>query len=63
VVENYRRLGFVAEHAQISVGASGTIGMKAALMGVPSLSILGRLWVEVHIGMTGWAWRIGSSVD
>lgn len=36
--------------------ASGTSGMKAALNGVPSLSILDGWWVEGHIeGMTGWA--------
>ncbi len=36
--------------------ASGTSGMKAALNGVPSLSILDGWWVEGHIeGVTGWA--------
>ncbi|MBI2852460.1 MAG: alpha-glucan family phosphorylase [Chloroflexi bacterium] len=40
--------------------ASGTSGMKAALNGVPSLSILDGWWVEGHIeGVTGWA--IGDS--
>lgn len=40
--------------------ASGTSGMKAALNGVPSLSILDGWWVEGHIeGVTGWA--IGES--
>lgn len=40
--------------------ASGTSGMKAALNGVPSLSILDGWWVEGCIeGVTGWA--IGSS--
>jgi starch phosphorylase len=39
--------------------ASGTSGMKAALNGVPSLSVLDGWWVEGHIeGITGWA--IGS---
>ena len=39
--------------------ASGTSGMKAALNGVPSLSILDGWWLEGHIeGVTGWA--IGS---
>jgi starch phosphorylase len=36
--------------------ASGTSGMKAAVNGVPSLSILDGWWVEGHIeGHTGWA--------
>jgi starch phosphorylase len=36
--------------------ASGTSGMKAALNGVPSLSILDGWWVEGHIeGTTGWS--------
>ena len=36
--------------------ASGTSGMKAALNGVPSLSILDGWWLEGHIeGVTGWA--------
>jgi len=40
--------------------ASGTSGMKAALNGVPSLSILDGWWVEGHIeGVTGWS--IGES--
>ena len=35
--------------------ASGTSGMKAAMNGVPSLSILDGWWVEGHIeGVTGW---------
>ncbi len=39
--------------------ASGTSGMKAALNGVPSLSVLDGWWAEGHIeGVTGWA--IGS---
>lgn len=41
--------------------ASGTSGMKAALNGVPSFSILDGWWVEGHIeGVTGWA--IGEAV-
>jgi starch phosphorylase len=44
---------------QFPLEASGTSGMKAALNGVPSLSILDGWWVEGHIeGVTGWA--IGS---
>ncbi len=36
--------------------ASGTSGMKAAINGVPSLSILDGWWVEGHVeGVTGWA--------
>jgi starch phosphorylase len=36
--------------------ASGTSGMKAALIGVPSLSILDGWWIEGCIeGVTGWA--------
>ena len=40
--------------------ASGTSGMKAALNGVPTFSILDGWWVEGHIeGVTGWS--IGDS--
>jgi starch phosphorylase len=36
--------------------ASGTSGMKAALNGVPSLSVLDGWWLEGHVeGFTGWA--------
>jgi starch phosphorylase len=36
--------------------ASGTSGMKAALNGVPSLSVLDGWWIEGHVeGVTGWA--------
>jgi starch phosphorylase len=43
--------------------ASGTSGMKAALNGVPSLSVLDGWWIEGCIeGVTGWAvgkpWRV-----
>lgn len=46
--------------------ASGTSGMKAALNGVPSLSILDGWWVEGHIeGVTGWSigegWELEST--
>jgi starch phosphorylase len=42
--------------------ASGTSGMKAALNGVPSLSILDGWWIEGWIeGQTGWA--IGENCD
>ncbi|MBS0171027.1 MAG: alpha-glucan family phosphorylase [Nitrospira sp.] len=42
--------------------ASGTSGMKAAMNGVPSLSVLDGWWVEGHIeGVTGWS--IGEKVD
>jgi starch phosphorylase len=41
---------------QYPLEASGTSGMKAALNGVPSLSILDGWWVEGHIeGITGWS--------
>jgi glycogen phosphorylase len=48
--------------------ASGTSGMKAALNGVPSLSVLDGWWIEGHLeGVTGWAigetWRIASNPD
>ena len=40
---------------QFPLEASGTSGMKSALNGVPSLSILDGWWVEGHIeGVTGW---------
>jgi starch phosphorylase len=42
--------------------ASGTSGMKAALNGVPSLSILDGWWVEGWVeGATGWT--IGDGID
>jgi starch phosphorylase len=42
--------------------ASGTSGMKAALNGVPSLSILDGWWIEGCVeGATGWA--IGKEED
>jgi starch phosphorylase len=45
--------------------ASGTSGMKAALNGVPSLSVLDGWWIEGHVeGVTGWSigegWRTDS---
>ena len=41
--------------------ASGTSGMKAALNGVPNLSVLDGWWIEGHIeGLTGWS--IGDKV-
>ena len=41
---------------QFPLEASGTSGMKAAMNGVPSLSILDGWWVEGCIeGVTGWA--------
>jgi starch phosphorylase len=41
--------------------ASGTSGMKAALNGVPSLSILDGWWIEGCIeGLTGWAIEDGA---
>jgi starch phosphorylase len=42
--------------------ASGTSGMKAALNGVPSLSILDGWWIEgCAEGFTGWAIEDGAS--
>jgi starch phosphorylase len=42
--------------------ASGTSGMKAALNGVPSLSVLDGWWLEGHQeGITGWA--IGDGLE
>jgi glycogen phosphorylase len=42
--------------------ASGTSGMKAALNGVPSLSVRDGWWIEGHFeGVTGWA--VGSDGD
>lgn len=42
--------------------ASGTSGMKAAINGVPSLSVLDGWWIEGHVeGVTGWA--IGERLD
>jgi starch phosphorylase len=42
--------------------ASGTSGMKAAVNGVPSLSVLDGWWVEGHVeGVTGWS--IGDRID
>ena len=44
---------------EVPLEASGTSGMKAALNGVPSLSVLDGWWIEGHIeGTTGWS--IGS---
>jgi starch phosphorylase len=48
--------------------ASGTSGMKAALNGVPSLSVLDGWWIEGHVeGVTGWSigegWQLESNPD
>lgn len=50
--------------------ASGTSGMKAALNGVPSFSVLDGWWVEGHVeGVTGWSigetngWDIDSEAE
>ncbi len=41
---------------QSPLEASGTSGMKAAINGVPSVSILDGWWIEGHLeGVTGWA--------
>jgi starch phosphorylase len=44
--------------------ASGTSGMKSAVNGVPSLSILDGWWIEGHLeGVTGWAIGDGPTVE
>jgi starch phosphorylase len=44
--------------------ASGTSGMKAALNGVPSLSVLDGWWLEGCVeGVTGWAIGTGGDAD
>lgn len=44
--------------------ASGTSGMKAALNGVPSLSVRDGWWLEGHIeGITGWSVEAGVQGD
>ncbi|MDJ0655869.1 MAG: alpha-glucan family phosphorylase [Xanthomonadales bacterium] len=44
--------------------ASGTSGMKAALNGVPNLSVLDGWWIEGHIeGVTGWSIGNGDAGD
>ena len=48
--------------------ASGTSGMKAALNGVPTFSILDGWWIEGHIeGVTGWSigdgWQYETNAD
>jgi starch phosphorylase len=44
--------------------ASGTSGMKAALNGVPSLSVLDGWWIEGHVeGATGWSIGDDPSTD
>lgn len=43
--------------------ASGTSGMKAALNGVPNLSILDGWWVEGYNGANGWAIGENRSYD
>jgi len=41
--------------------ASGTSGMKAALNGVPNLSIMDGWWVEGFNGKNGWAFGEGAA--
>ena len=44
--------------------ASGTSGMKAALNGIPNLSIMDGWWVEgYHEGLTGWKFGYEGPVD
>lgn len=48
--------------------ASGTSGMKAALNGVPTFSVLDGWWIEGHVeGVTGWSigdgWRSETNLE
>jgi starch phosphorylase len=44
--------------------ASGTSGMKAALNGIPNISILDGWWMEgFHNGKTGWKFGLDTPVD
>ena len=44
--------------------ASGTSGMKAAMNGVPNISVMDGWWVEgYHHGQTGWKFGYEGSVD
>jgi starch phosphorylase len=44
--------------------ASGTSGMKAAMNGIPNISILDGWWMEgYHEGRTGWKFGIDTPVD
>ena len=44
--------------------ASGTSGMKAALNGVPNISVMDGWWVEgYHDGQTGWKFGFEGAVD
>jgi starch phosphorylase len=44
--------------------ASGTSGMKAAINGVPSFSVLDGWWIEGHVeGVTGWSIGPGPSAQ
>lgn len=44
--------------------ASGTSGMKAAMNGVPNISIMDGWWVEgYHDGLTGWKFGLEKPID
>ncbi len=43
--------------------ASGTSGQKAALNGIPNLSILDGWWAEGYNGVNGWAIGLGNQYD
>lgn len=43
--------------------ASGTSGMKAAINGIPNLSVMDGWWVEGYNGANGWAIGDGTSLD
>lgn len=52
----------MGKYAKRPYEASGTSGMKAAMNGVPSLSILDGWWIEGWIeGVTGWAIEDGAN--
>jgi starch phosphorylase len=40
---------------RVPLEASGTSGMKAAINGVPNLSVLDGWWIEGYNGRNGWA--------
>ena len=52
----HRGCGPLAQYTASTIRASGTSGMKAALNGVPNLSVRDGWWVEGHFeGVTGWS--------
>jgi glycogen phosphorylase len=47
----------------VPMEACGTSGMKAALNGVPQLSILAGWWIEGYNGRNGWAFGAGGGTE